>query len=120
MTRGGTTQAKVYHRGSDDDFIVFVDDIATYKKWLGDKSTPMPHFVSSFNVFVTHKQGIQGQYDGASKATLENEFGTHVDEEVIKAILEKGTLQESEMVERQGSKNDTRDTRGARIAHISH
>lgn len=55
MTRGGTTQAKVYHRGNEDDFIVFVDDVATYKKWLGDKSIPMPHFVSSFNVFVTHK-----------------------------------------------------------------
>lgn len=33
--------------------------------------------------------------DGASKATLENEFGTHVDDEVIKQILEKGTIQES-------------------------
>lgn len=35
--------------------------------------------------------------DGASKATLENEFGTTNDEEVIKQILEKGTLQESEV-----------------------
>jgi len=35
--------------------------------------------------------------DGASHATLENEFGTHVDEEVIKQILEKGTLQETEV-----------------------
>jgi ribosome maturation protein Sdo1 len=35
--------------------------------------------------------------DGASKATLENEFGTHVDDEVIKQILEKGTIQESQV-----------------------
>lgn len=35
--------------------------------------------------------------DTASKATLENEFGTHNDEEVIKLILEKGTLQETEV-----------------------
>ena len=35
--------------------------------------------------------------DGASHGTLENEFGTHVAEEVIKQILEKGTLQESEV-----------------------
>jgi hypothetical protein len=35
--------------------------------------------------------------DGASKATLENEFGTTNDEEAIKQILEKGTLQESEV-----------------------
>ena len=35
--------------------------------------------------------------DGASKATLENEFGTSNDEEAIKQILEKGTLQESQV-----------------------
>jgi hypothetical protein len=35
--------------------------------------------------------------DSASKATLENEFGTSNDEEAIKQILEKGTLQESEV-----------------------
>lgn len=33
----------------------------------------------------------------ASKATLENEFGTHNEDEVIKQILEKGTLQETEV-----------------------
>ena len=35
--------------------------------------------------------------DTASKATMENEFGTQSDEEVIKLILEKGTLQETEV-----------------------
>jgi hypothetical protein len=35
--------------------------------------------------------------DTASKSTLENEFGTQNDEEAIKQILEKGTLQESEV-----------------------
>lgn len=43
------------------------------------------------------RQGAQGTLDGASKATLENEFGTHVDDDVIKQILEKGTLQETEV-----------------------
>ena len=77
--------------------------------------------------------------DGASKATLENEFGTTNDEEAIKQILEKGTLQESEVrislpfhspsnhqnisntnyvpeqaAERQGNKNDSM---GSRAAH---
>lgn len=81
--------------------------------------------------------------DGASKATLENEFGTHVDDEVIKQILEKGTIQETQVRslyfitfsppwypnhsikqmlttfslqagERQGSTNDSM---GARVAH---
>lgn len=41
------------------------------------------------------RHGAQGTFDGASKSTLENEFGTTDEDEVIKAILEKGTLQES-------------------------
>ncbi len=47
------------------------------------------------NCFTRH--GAQGQMDTASKSTLENEFGTQNDEEAIKQILEKGTLQESEV-----------------------
>lgn len=35
--------------------------------------------------------------DTASNSTLENEFGTSAEEEVIKLILEKGTLQEGEV-----------------------
>lgn len=52
------------------------------------------------------RHGAQGTLDGASNAVMDNEFGTHVDEDVIKQILEKGTLQESEFAERQGRKND--------------
>src|ERR1700761_2536821 len=43
------------------------------------------------------RHGAQGNYDTASKSTLENEFGTHNDDEVIKEILEKGTVQESQV-----------------------
>ncbi|KAI1649739.1 shwachman-Bodian-diamond syndrome protein [Daldinia loculata] len=106
MTKGETTQVKVHYKGQEDDFIIFVDDIETYKKWKNDKSVPMAHFISAFKIFVTHKQGAQGQMDGASKSTLENEFGVSNEEEVIKKILEAGTIQESEFPERQGPKND--------------
>jgi ribosome maturation protein Sdo1 len=106
MVKGNATQTKCHYKGNDEDFIVFVDDVETYKKWKEDKSVPMVQFVSTFQVFVTHKQGVQGQLDGASKATLENEFGTHVDDEVIAKILQTGNLQESEFPERQGPKND--------------
>jgi len=41
------------------------------------------------------RHGVQGELNAASHSTLDNEFGTHVDEEVIKAIIEKGTIQES-------------------------
>lgn len=45
----------------------------------------------------THRHGAQGTFDGASNSTLDNEFGTHEAEAVIKTIIEKGTVQESEV-----------------------
>ncbi|KAF6840040.1 RNA-binding protein [Colletotrichum plurivorum] len=114
MVRGEAQQTKVHYKGQADDFLVFVEDPELYQKWQSDKSVPMAHFVSSFKIFVTHKQGAQGTYDAASKAMLENEFGTSVDEEVIKVILEKGSTQTTEFPERQGSKNDSK---GGMVAH---
>jgi hypothetical protein len=56
MARGETTQAKVHFKGSQDDYLVFVDDVDTYKQWAkGDTTIPLAHFVSSFKVFRTHK-----------------------------------------------------------------
>lgn len=55
MTRGATIQSKIHYKGESEDFLVFVDDVDTYKKWLADKSVPLAHFVSAFNVFVTHQ-----------------------------------------------------------------
>jgi len=37
--------------------------------------------------------------NGASNSTLDNEFGTHKEEEVIVQILEKGTIQESKVLD---------------------
>ncbi|KAH8889579.1 shwachman-Bodian-diamond syndrome protein [Thozetella sp. PMI_491] len=114
MARGEATQVKVHYKGKDEDFLVFVDNAKEHQDWLKDRSIPLSHVVSSFKVFITHKHGVQGTYDTASKATLENEFGTAVDEDVIKAILEKGSVQESQFAERQGVKNDTQ---GGLVAH---
>jgi hypothetical protein len=55
MTRGEASQIKVHYKGKDDDFLVFIEDGETYKKWKTDKSTPLAHFMSSFKVFCTHK-----------------------------------------------------------------
>ncbi|KAJ4316762.1 hypothetical protein N0V84_007700 [Fusarium piperis] len=114
MARGETQQTKVYLKGSSEEFLIFIDDVESYKKWKSDKSVPLAHFISSFKIFLTHGQGLQGTYDTASKAALENEFGTSVDDEVIKQILEKGETQTSEMPERQGTKNDSK---GPMVAH---
>ncbi|KAM7196118.1 SDO1-like protein C21C3.19 [Naviculisporaceae sp. PSN 640] len=107
MARGGAVQSKVHFKGKSDDFLVFVDDVEAYKKWLSDKSVPLVEFVSTFSIYLTHNQGVTGTYDTASKSSLDNEFGTHVDTDVITKILEKGTLQESQFAERQGFRNDS-------------
>ncbi|KAI1310489.1 shwachman-Bodian-diamond syndrome protein [Xylaria venustula] len=110
MTKGEATQIKVHYKGKDEDFIVFVDDNATYKKWLEDKSIPLAHFVSTFKVFVTGKQGTQGQLSDAAKLTLANEFDTEDEDEVIKVILQKGNVQETQFPGRSGHKNDAQTT----------
>lgn len=46
---------------------------------------------------VRFRHGAQGTFDEASKSTLENEFGTARDDEVVVKILEKGSVQESEV-----------------------
>ncbi|TLS25492.1 hypothetical protein PpBr36_07734 [Pyricularia pennisetigena] len=106
MTKGEAVTTKIHYKGNQDDFVVFVDDVDEFKKWKGDKSVPMASFISSFKIFVTHAHGATGILDAASQSMLDNEFGTHVDEEVIKQILEKGDIKESKFTERQGPKND--------------
>ncbi|KAJ6445632.1 membrane-associating domain-containing protein [Purpureocillium lavendulum] len=107
MTRGEATQSKVHYKGNLDDFVVFVDDPETFKKWLGDKSVPLAQFVSSFKIFLTHKQGAQGTLDAAPKGILTSEFGTDNEDEVIKKILTEGTMQTVEMPSRQGVTNES-------------
>ncbi|PHH78713.1 hypothetical protein CDD82_2896 [Ophiocordyceps australis] len=107
MTRGETTQSKIHYKGKTDDFLVFVDDEATYKKWLCDRSVPLAHFISSFKIFCTHKQGAQGTFDTASKSALAAEFEMEDEDEVIKTILQKGSMQTMEMPSRQGATNDS-------------
>lgn len=53
--KGGSEQVKVHYKGTEDDFVIFIDDVATYKSWKSDKSIPLAHFISAFKIFVTHK-----------------------------------------------------------------
>ncbi|KAK2737089.1 hypothetical protein FQN55_001301 [Onygenales sp. PD_40] len=114
MARGNVGVYKVFYRGENDDFIVFVDDVATLKSWKKDRSIPLAEVVSGYKIFITHRQGAQGIHDGASKAMLHNEFGTNREDECIEKILERGDIQETENYERNGTKNETM---GPRIAH---
>ncbi|KAF2090988.1 putative RNA binding protein [Saccharata proteae CBS 121410] len=114
MVRGADTQTKVHLKGKDDDFVIFVDSIKAVQEWKNDKSVPLAQVVSGWKVFVTHKQGTQGILDGASNSALDNEFGTHKEEDVVQQILERGDVQEVEEHGRQGDKNITK---GPAVAH---
>lgn len=57
------------------------------------------------------RHGAQGVLDGASKATLENEFGTHNEDECMTKILEMGMIQETEV--RKCSPTKVRASRGS-------
>ncbi|KAF2735715.1 putative SDO1-like protein C21C3.19 [Polyplosphaeria fusca] len=114
MPRGNESQTKVHYKGKEDDFVIFVDSAKAVEDWKADSSIPLAQVASGFKVFVTHKQGTQGILDGASNGVLDSEFGTHSEDEVVKLILQKGTLQETEGKERQGDKNITM---GPTVAH---
>lgn len=55
MPRGNAPQVKVHYAGKDEDFIIFVDDAESVKKWKEDRSIPLAQVVSGFKIFVTHK-----------------------------------------------------------------
>ncbi|KAI9835455.1 MAG: hypothetical protein M1819_002373 [Sarea resinae] len=114
MPRGNASQTKVHYKGTEEDFVIFVDDVQAVQEWKKDKSVPLAQVVSGWKVFVTHKHGAQGIMDSASNSALDNEFGTHKEEDVVIQILEKGTVQESEEAGRSGSTNDSM---GAGVAH---
>ncbi|RKU42147.1 hypothetical protein DL546_005486 [Coniochaeta pulveracea] len=106
MARGGVQKPIVHYKGASDDFFVYIDSQDDYEKWKTDKTVALAQVVSAFKVFETNKHGAQGTYNEPSHAALDNEFGTHNEEEVIKIILEKGTIQESSLPERNGARND--------------
>ncbi|KIV97048.1 hypothetical protein, variant [Exophiala mesophila] len=107
MPRGNGPVTKVFYKGSTDDFIVFVESAEGLEAWKSDKSIPLVQVVDSFKVLVSHKHGAQGELDTASKATLENEFGTSNEDEVVKKILEEGQVQTSTQSQRTGVRNES-------------
>ncbi|KAF2006590.1 shwachman-Bodian-diamond syndrome protein [Amniculicola lignicola CBS 123094] len=114
MPRGNDQQTKVHFKGKEDDFVIFVDSAKAVEDWKKDSSIPLAQVVSGWKVFVTHKQGTQGILDAASNGALESEFGTSKDDDVVKQILEKGDVQNTDAKQRSG---DTNIANGPTVAH---
>ncbi|KAL3472143.1 ribosome maturation protein [Aspergillus californicus] len=110
--RGNDSSNKIFYKGRSDDFIIFIEDVATLKNWKNDSTIPLSDVVNGWKIFVTHKHGSQGVLDGASKASLENEFGTSNDEECVKKILLGGELQGYTQRERGGDTNIMNGSQG--------
>lgn len=55
MPRGNREHSKVFYKGGNDDYIIFVDDLQAYKDWKNDKTIPLVNIVSGWRVFVTHQ-----------------------------------------------------------------
>ncbi|CAI7583504.1 RNA binding protein [Penicillium manginii] len=108
MPRGNDTASKVFYKGKSEDFVVFVDDVEILKKWRNDRSIALSDVVNGWKIFVTHRHGAQGIMDTASKAALEDEFGSHKEEDCMVKILEGGEHQAVTAREREGVKNDSR------------
>ncbi|KAJ5364934.1 ribosome maturation protein [Penicillium cataractarum] len=112
MTRGNTRQSKVYYKGQTEDFVIFVGDITAVQNWKKDHTLPLAQVMDGWKIFTSHQHGPQGMHNEASRDTLEHEFGTSNDREVIFHILQKGEIQESFNSERQGIKNESQGPRG--------
>ncbi|QIW97748.1 hypothetical protein AMS68_003266 [Peltaster fructicola] len=112
--RGDHAITKVHYHGNDDDFIVYADSAQAVQDWKKDSSIPLAQVVSGFKIFVSHKHGNQGVHDGASKSQLEGEFGTSNEDEVIKKILESGSIIAGENSARGGDRNISQ---GGSVAH---
>ncbi|EMF14425.1 RNA binding protein [Sphaerulina musiva SO2202] len=112
--RGNDPQTKVHYKGSNDDFVIIVESAQAVQDWKKDSSIPLSQVVAGWKVFVTHKQGNTGILDTASKGSLEDEFGTSNEDEVVKQILEKGHIIETGSAARDGVKNVTQ---GPMVGH---
>lgn len=55
MPKGNGTQYKVFYKGTEEDFIIFVDSPEDLAKWKADRSIPLAQVVSGFKIMVSHK-----------------------------------------------------------------
>lgn len=84
---------KVFYKGQENDFVVFVDNPTLLEKYhKGDNTIPLIDIVSIYKVFVNRQGGVEGILDEASKQELQSEFGDKANvDDVIKAILKQGS-----------------------------
>ncbi|KAH9076999.1 DUF1960-domain-containing protein [Lactarius deliciosus] len=117
----GKSATKVVYKpdpNASDVFLILVNPAEVRMSARSGETIPLVEVVDSFEIFSSN-QGPQGLLCRPSKQQLDTVFGTHVDDDVIQQILDKGKVEASENLasEKWGSKNDSKgsafvDTRG--------
>ncbi|GLB34065.1 putative DUF1960-domain-containing protein [Lyophyllum shimeji] len=94
----------VYHPDpkTTDEYTLIVN-VPEYKKWkagvrVSDTSLPLVEVVDSFKVYHSN-QGHTGLLYTPSQQQLDTHFGTHNENDVVKIVLEKGLVQQSDRIE---------------------
>lgn len=83
---------KIFYKGKENDFVIFTENPEEIKKYKsGDKTVPLIDILSIYKVFINRQGGVEGVLDEASRAELQNEFGSKANvDDVIKTILDQG------------------------------
>lgn len=53
--RGENASSKIFYKGKSDDFIIFIEDVDTLRKWKTDSTVPLSDVINGWKIFVTHK-----------------------------------------------------------------
>ncbi|WVO16917.1 hypothetical protein L204_104603 [Cryptococcus depauperatus] len=102
----GTATAVVYKPNEhEDEYMVFVDDVAEYQRWLeGDKSIALARFIGQFAIFKSATSGHTGSLGEISKQEIENVFfgdAKNVKDKSVEAaiilILENGKVHKGDL-----------------------
>ncbi|KAK7182872.1 hypothetical protein DPSP01_014392 [Paraphaeosphaeria sporulosa] len=114
MARGNSAQTQVFYKGSTDvTFTIFVESEELVTEWKNDPSIPLSQVVAGWTILVPEhdKRGI---LKTASNMQLEEEFGTSNEDEIVKKVLQQGSIQTRSDTERIGVTNESQ---GPRTAH---
>lgn len=59
MVKGNDTQVKCHYKGSNEDFIIFVESAQAVKEWKSDSSVPLAQVVNGWKVSLQWCPGAQ-------------------------------------------------------------
>ena len=90
------TPSQLATSGEHHPTMVLNVDANMYKEWQKDKSIAMANVVDSFEVFK-YEMGRSGMLSKPSKAELDDVFGTHNMDDVVKFMLENGSFHHKSM-----------------------